>query len=154
MEGFRSPRIAALAGTNIKTLHYWDKSGFLSPSVAKSHGAGSRRLYSFADLVAVRVTLRLREAGISLQSLRKVVKRLQQHQGLSHPLAECYLLTDGKEVFLPNGERLVAILRQPGQRLFHVLNLGETVGELQRAVIRLNKARSTEKTKRGRTCAG
>jgi DNA-binding transcriptional MerR regulator len=124
---------------NVKTLHAWDKTGFLSPSVGQARGTGTRRIYSFQDLVAVRVVRELREAGISLQALRKVVAFLRgRRKGVAHPMAETFLLTDGTDVYAKTGDSLLSALRQPGQGLlFHVVNLGRAVDELHEAVLRL-----------------
>jgi DNA-binding transcriptional MerR regulator len=72
VHGYSVSQVERLTGINRKTLHFWDRTGFLSPSVRAAHGTGSRRLYSFRDLVALKVAAQLRDAGVSLQSLRIV----------------------------------------------------------------------------------
>ncbi len=137
MEGYRTPQVAAITGVNPKTLHYWDHTGFLSPGIARSQGTGTRRIYSFPDLVALRVVRELREAGISLQSLRQVVAFLLRQKELArHPLAQTYLVTDGRDVYARTGKNLVSALRQPGQGLlFHVVDLSRTIDEIHRAAV-------------------
>lgn len=128
MEGFTVSQVERLTGVNRKTLHFWDHSGFLSPSVQAAHGTGSRRLYSFRDLVALRVAAQLREAGISLQSLRVVTERLTTLTDLDNPLAETYLVTDGVDVWERRGDALLSWLREPGQRFFSfVIDIPKTV---------------------------
>lgn len=146
MEGFRTAQVAKLTGVNPKTLHYWATSGFLRSSVADSQGTGTRRLYSFRDLIALRVAVELRKAGVSLQSLRKVVDFLRRERKLDHPMSEGFLLTDGKQVYLKDGEDLIATLREPGQKLlFQVVDLARTVNELHGAVLQLQKSINQEK---------
>jgi DNA-binding transcriptional MerR regulator len=131
----------ALSGVNPKTLHYWDRSGFLGPSVQEAHGTGSRRRYSFRDLVALRVAHDLRERGVSLQGLRRVVEFLRSMEGLEQPLAETYLVTDGTDVFIRRGDVAISALRQPGQHyLAFVLDLSQAVGELHAQVAALRRA--------------
>jgi DNA-binding transcriptional MerR regulator len=137
-----------------KTLHYWDVSGFLGPSVAKAHGTGTRRVYSFQDLVAVRVARELRNAGLSLQALRRLVRYLRTRGGLKHPMAEAFLVTDGREVFERKGDVLVSALRRPGQGLlFHVVDLTRTVDEMHRAVLKLGRPRRQPPGRKGRSRA-
>lgn len=138
MDGFKTPQVATLSGVNANTLHYWAKSGFVTPSIAKARGTGTRRLWSFRDVCALRVAAELRAAGISLQSLRKVVKHLQRVKGLdSHSdlLAGTYLVVDreGRDVYEATREELlVSLLRKPGQGVFaYVIHLGRVIEELR-----------------------
>jgi|SRR5438132_2550356 len=135
---FTAGEAAEVTGLKYATVDYWDRSHFLSPSIAGAHGKGSDRLYNFRDLVALRVARQLREAGITLQALRKVVEFLRRHKGLTSPLAETYLVTDGHDVFAKQGEEVLSVLRQPGQGcFFFVLDLSRAVSELQAAVASL-----------------
>ena len=136
--GYTAGQAAKVTGLKYATVDYWDRSGFLSPSVAGAQGKGSDRAYNFQDLIALRVARQLREAGISLQALRKIVRFLRKHKGLSSPLAETYLVTDGHDVFEKQGDAVLSVLRQPGQRCFYfVLDLSRTVAELREAVEKL-----------------
>jgi uncharacterized protein (DUF433 family) len=55
---------------------------------------------SFLDLVDVFVAGQLRTRGVSLQTLRKVYKKLANDFGTKHPFSRKELLTDGKKVFV------------------------------------------------------
>lgn len=134
-EGFSTAQVERLTGVGAKTLHFWDHSGFLSPSVVGAHGTGSRRMYSFRDLIALRVASQLRDAGISLQSLRKVVTVLREMHGLEQPLAETYLVTNGQDVFERAGNELMSVVRQPGQGAWaFVVDIHAVVTELQHEI--------------------
>jgi DNA-binding transcriptional MerR regulator len=154
MQGFTTAQTAQLTGLNPKTLHYWATSGFLSPSVQQSRGTGTRRLYSFHNLLSLRVARELRAAGLSLQALRRVVKYLRKVKQIEKPMAELFLVTDGKEVYFRDGDGLVGALRQPGQGvLFQVIDLTRTVTELNEYVLRLQETPEGEE-KRKSTWAG
>lgn len=63
-----------------------------------ARGTGSQRRYSFDDLIALRVAHSLRDAGISLQALRRVAAQVRQRT--SHPSsANTLLATDGSDVY-------------------------------------------------------
>jgi DNA-binding transcriptional MerR regulator len=135
-EGFSSPAVVTLSGVKFLTLDYWDRSGFLSPSLQRAHGRGSSRRYSFRDLIAVRTACELRKQGVPLQRLRKVVAYLRTVEKLEHPLAGTRLVVAGDDVLLVRGERqLVSVLRAPGQHLLRlVLDLEHLVKETAQAV--------------------
>ncbi len=134
-EGFSTAQVEQLTSIGAKTLHFWDRSGFLSPSVVGAHGTGSRRIYSFRDLLALRVAAQLRDAGISLQSLRKVVSALREMHGVEQPLAETYLVTNGHDVFERKGNELMSVLRQPSQGAWaFVIDIHTVVTELKHEI--------------------
>ncbi|RMF86534.1 MAG: MerR family transcriptional regulator [Nitrospinota bacterium] len=133
---FPAGQVVKLTGISRQTLHFWSATGFLQ-ATQEAQGTGKWRLYSFKDIVALRTAKRLRDAGISLQGLRKVIATLQTVHNLEHPLAETYLVTDGYDVYqvVEGGETLLSLLRQPGQGAFSiVIDLSEVVRELHEAI--------------------
>lgn len=136
--GFTAGQAAKLTGLKYATVDYWDRTDFLRPSVAGAQGKGSDRVYSFKDLIALRVARQLREAGVTLQALRKIVGSLKKRKGIESPLAETYLVTDGHDVYEKHGEEVLSVLRQPGQGCFYfVLDLSRTVAALREAMATL-----------------
>jgi len=130
--GFAAGSAAQLSGVSYRTLDFWAKTGFIVPSIVQSTGKGSDRIYSFQDVVALRVACRLRNAGISLQKLRQVTKYLQDREGLESPLVETYLISDGVDVFERQSDEVHSLLRRPGQTTFAwVLDLRCVVEEVR-----------------------
>ncbi|MDK2464140.1 MAG: MerR family transcriptional regulator [Candidatus Korarchaeota archaeon] len=114
-QGFGSTFISQLLGIPLSRLHYWDKTGVVKPSIRPARGRGSRRLYSYEDLVALEVVLQLRESGLPLQRVRRAVRFLRQHHPeLEHPLAELTFLTDGESIFMitPDKGQVLDVLSQ------------------------------------------
>lgn len=135
MDGWTAPQAARLTGLGYARLDSWDRSGFISPALVGSHGKGHSRRYSFRDLVALRVARELRDAGISLQGLRKVVAVLREQEGVEHPLASTWLVTDGHDVFIRRGDEVMSVLQRPGQYcMSFVVDLSRVVEELRTAV--------------------
>jgi DNA-binding transcriptional MerR regulator len=123
--GFTSREAAQISGVPFFTVDYWDRSKFLKPSIARStgRGKGHGRLYSYGDILRLRIARELREQHVSLQTLRYVVERLgEKAQGLS----EARYVVVGKGVQLARDlDELVEILRT-GRRTFgFVLDLIE-----------------------------
>jgi len=136
MGGFGSRFIEETFDIQVARLHYWDRTNLLKPSIRPAAGRGSKRLYSFVDLVQLLVIQRLRAMGISLQQVRKCVEFLRERSPeIEDPLAELSLVTDADTVFLltDDPDTLLDTLRQqavwsvPIARL--VRSARETIGK-------------------------
>jgi DNA-binding transcriptional MerR regulator len=136
MKGFTAKQVVALTGVPYKRLDSWANSGFLMPSLAEADGTGSRRLYSFQDLIALRTAKLLRDAGISLQGLRKVMQFLRDTRSLERPLVQVRLVVTGDDVLMvQNDGDLMSVLRHPGQHVLRVVvDLGRVVQALHEEV--------------------
>ncbi|MBI4729375.1 MAG: MerR family transcriptional regulator [Acidobacteria bacterium] len=134
MEGFTSLQASRFTGCTGNQLRYWDKIGLARPSVKQTRGRpGVRRVYSFRDLVALKVVKSLLDGGMSLQRVRRAYDYLGEHR-LEEHLASLKLVTDGKSIFKickTDGEILDA-LRQ-GQMTFF-LAIDRLAGDLGRGV--------------------
>src|ERR1700733_13920707 len=98
MESYSTGDAVRITGVSFRNIDYWARTRFIVPSIAEAKGTGSERRYSFSDLLALRVAREFREAGISTQSLRRVVEFLRRQKGLVNPLAECHLIVTGSDV--------------------------------------------------------
>lgn len=131
-KGFTPAQAAKFAGLTFRTVDHWDRSGMIIPSLLQSRGRGETRAYSFADLVALRVAAELRNIGITVQSVRKVVDYLRQRDGSLSPLSSTLIVTDGVDVYEPRtDDELLSLLREPRQGTIKVtLDLKKTVDDL------------------------
>jgi DNA-binding transcriptional MerR regulator len=130
--GFTPRQVMHLTGVPYSTLNLWAKNGLVQPSVASGTGTGNERVYSFSDLIALKVAFELRKAGVTTASLKKVVQFLRENEGLDQPLANARLVVSGRDVLVvKNSNDLVSALSQPGQScLSFVVDLPRTLGEL------------------------
>lgn len=141
MDGFSAKQTEHLTGVAYRTLDHWAKTGLIVPEVAQAEGTGSKRLWSFANLIELRTARILRDAGVSVQALRKVVAHLRQRDGRTTPLAGTFLVAVGNDVVEVQGDDLVSLLRQPGQvALRLVLDVGHVVTELRREAAQLQES--------------
>ncbi|MDQ3957146.1 MAG: MerR family transcriptional regulator [Actinomycetota bacterium] len=100
MEGFTAQQASRFTGCTAHQLRYWDRIGLVKPSVQSTGGRpGVRRLYSFRDLVALKVVKSLLDHGMSLQRVRRAYSYLRKKAGLEDHLSEVKLVTDGKSIF-------------------------------------------------------
>ena len=99
--GFSADAARRAVGITCRQLDYWDKTGLLRPSIKQARGRGSRRVYSFEDLVELRVIARLLRVGVSLPAVRKAARYVRQHfTNLVRPLARLTLIAEGKRIFV------------------------------------------------------
>jgi DNA-binding transcriptional MerR regulator len=116
--GYRGPTAYTAAGITYRQLDYWARTGLVVPSVRVASGSGSQRLYSFKDILVLKVVKRLLDAGVSLQNVRVAVEHLRQ-RGVDD-LAQVTLFSDGVSVYeCTSAEEVVDLLRG-GQGVFGI----------------------------------
>src|SRR6202011_4495096 len=103
-EGYRGPQVCAVVGITYRQLDYWARTDLLTPSISEARGSGSRRIYSYSDLLELKVIKQLLDAGVSLQSARRAVECLRE--ALGSDLASANLVLTGTSSVLArsNGE--------------------------------------------------
>ena len=69
-EGYSGKRAAEIVGVTYSQLDYWARTGLVLPSLADAQGRGTRRRYSYRDLLRLRDVRALLDAGIRLQTVR------------------------------------------------------------------------------------
>jgi len=129
--GYRGPTACAAAGITYRQLDYWARTDLVVPSVRSASGSGSQRLYSFKDILVLKVVKRLLDTGVSLQNIRNAVDHLRA-RGIDD-LAQITLLSDGTTVYECTSSEEVVDLLRGGQGVFGIAVSGalrELVGSL------------------------
>ncbi|KUJ68305.1 MerR family transcriptional regulator [Streptomyces albus subsp. albus] len=116
--GYRGPTACAAAGITYRQLDYWARTGLVEPSVRPAYGSGTQRLYSFRDVVVLKIVKRLLDTGVSLQNIRTAVQHLGT-RGLED-LARMTLMSDGATVYECTSPDEVVELLQGGQGVFGI----------------------------------
>ncbi len=133
--GFRGPQVCKLVGISYRQLDYWARTDLLRPSIADAQGSGSQRLYSYSDLIELKVIRRLLDAGVSLQRARRAIDFLRDH--IDADVAAANLVIAGNNSLLVRtGEELFDLL-QSGQGVLNVVPLAPVVAEIDAAVVAL-----------------
>ncbi|HSU34760.1 MAG TPA: MerR family transcriptional regulator [Propionibacteriaceae bacterium] len=117
-QGFRGPVACSAAGITYRQLDYWARTGLVVPEVRGAHGSGSQRLYSFRDILLLKVIKRLIDAGISLQQIRTAIEHLRL-RGVSD-LTQVTLMSDGVSVYECTTDDEVIDLVHGGQGVFGI----------------------------------
>jgi DNA-binding transcriptional MerR regulator len=116
--GYRGPTACNAAGITYRQLDYWARTGLVEPGVRGAKGSGSQRLYSFRDILILKVIKRLLDAGISLQQIRTAVSHLRQRG--TDDLTRVTLMSDGASVYECTSNDEVIDLLQGGQGVFGI----------------------------------
>lgn len=116
--GYRVPTACQVAGITYRQLDYWARTGLVVPSIRGAAGSGSQRLYSFKDILVLKIVKRLLDAGISLQNIRIAVDHLRS-RGVED-LANITLFSDGTSVYECTSPEEVVDLLQGGQGVFGI----------------------------------
>lgn len=132
--GFGAKVVREITGVSRMQLQHWDRSGIVRPSIKIGAGRGSRRVYSFKDLVQLKVARRLRDEGISLQKIRKTLEYLRKNfPDVKSPLAELRFLTNGVDIFVLTEDPQVILDALRGQFVFSFA-LGELIDGLKGSI--------------------
>ncbi len=124
--GYRAPQVCSLVDITYRQLDYWARTGLLQPSLRQAAGSGSQRLYSFTDVVQLKVIKNLLDAGMSLKKIRSAVEILREQLASDRPLADVTLLSDGHTIYAATSPDEVVDVFRRGQGVF-----GIAVGPVQ-----------------------
>jgi len=116
--GYRGPTACAAAGITYRQLDYWARTGLVEPSVRPAYGSGTQRLYSFRDVVVLKIVKRFLDTGVSLQNIRTTVQHLRE-RGF-RDLERMTLMSDGATVYECTSPDDVHALLQGGQGVFGI----------------------------------
>ncbi|MER7920256.1 MULTISPECIES: MerR family transcriptional regulator [unclassified Streptomyces] len=145
--GYRGPTACAAAGITYRQLDYWARTGLVEPSVRPAYGSGTQRLYSFRDVVVLKIVKRFLDTGVSLQNIRSAVQHLRE-RGFCD-LERMTLMSDGATVYECTSPDEVHALLQGGQGVF-----GIAVGVVWRDVENALSQLHGERVDTGETLVG
>jgi DNA-binding transcriptional MerR regulator len=134
-EGFSGRRAAEIVGITYRQLDYWARTDLVRPSLADANGSGTRRRYSYRDLLELKVIKNLLDAGIKLESVRDVFSYLRQQLGEDVAAAQL-VISGNRTVLVRTSAELVDAVRQ-GQGVLNVLPLSGVVEEVDAAIVDL-----------------
>ena len=139
--GYRGPTACSAAGITYRQLDYWARTGLVEPTVRGATGSGTQRLYSFRDILILKVIKRLLDAGISLQQIRTAVQHLRTRG--TDDLTRVTLMSDGASVYECTTNDEVIDLLQGGQGVFGIA-IGGVWREIEGSLSDLPSERAAE----------
>ena len=126
--GYRGPTACSVAGITYRQLDYWARTGLVTPGIRDASGSGTQRLYSFRDVLVLKIVKKLLETGVSLPNIRTAVEHLRSRG--TDDLASITLMSDGARIYECTSADEVIDLVQGGQGVFGIA-VGRVVREVE-----------------------
>ena len=139
--GYRGVTACHAVGISYRQLDYWARTDLVRPSLADANGSGSRRRYSYRDLLELKMIKKLLDAGIRLEQVREVFANLRRT--LDDDIASANLVISGNQVALCQEGEIVDLLRRGQGVLSFVLSLDGVRQELDAHLVELFPAEET-----------
>jgi DNA-binding transcriptional MerR regulator len=115
--GYRGPVACKAAGITYRQLDYWARTSLVDPSLRSASGSGSTRLYSFQDILFLRVVKSLLDTGVSLPNIRAAIQFLRESE---HDPSTTTLVSDGSSIYACTDDNEVIDLLKGGQGMFGI----------------------------------
>lgn len=147
-QGYSGSRTAEVVGISYRQLDYWARTDLVRPSVADAKGSGTRRRYSYRDLLELKVIKQLLDAGIKLETVRGVFSELRSRLG--DDIASANLVISGSTAMLALDDGELVDLVRRGQGVLNVLPLGTVKQQVDASIEELRRPAPTP----GRVGAG
>jgi DNA-binding transcriptional MerR regulator len=128
--GYRGPQTCKIVGISYRQLDYWTRTGLVVPSLQEAQGSGTQRLYSFNDLLQLRVIKNLTDAGASLQKVRQAIEYVRDH--LEDDWSKVTIVANMGGVYACTSDAEVIDLLRSGQGVLGaVVAVGQVRDQLQ-----------------------
>jgi len=136
IDGYSAHRTAEIVGITYRQLDYWARTDLIRPSLADARGSGTRRRYSYRDLLQLRAIKALLDAGIRLQLIRDVFEYMEDQ--LDEDVTQVNLVIQGTSVMVRRGEDEIVDLLRNGQGPINILPLAGVKGDLDTKIVELH----------------
>ena len=134
LAGYRGAVACSAAGISYRQLDYWARTSLVEPSIRNASGSGTSRLYSFRDILVLKIVKRLLDTGVSLQQIRTAVEHLRQRG--TTDLSQVTLMSDGASVYECTSPDEVIDLLMGGQGVFGIA-VGKVWQEIEGSLAQL-----------------
>jgi DNA-binding transcriptional MerR regulator len=130
--GFSGPAVCRITGVTYRQLDYWARTGLVTPSVTPAQGSGSKRVYSYSDVIEIKVVKSLLDAGVSLPRARQAVNCLREQLGVD--VKSVSLVLSGSRSVLAYSDGDIIDLLKGGHGVFNVISLESVTADIDRSL--------------------
>lgn len=134
-DGYTSKQVVKIAGITYRQLDHWDRINFIKPSAKKAKGSGSRREYSYQDLLRFKVAKRLLDGGVSFQAIVNAFDYMENELG--DDILTANLIIEGDQVSYVRDPQEILDLIQRGQGVLNMVGIPAINNQLEAEVIAL-----------------
>jgi DNA-binding transcriptional MerR regulator len=137
VEGYSGKRAADIVGISYRQLDYWARTDLIRPSVADAHGSGSRRRYSYRNLLELKLVKTLLDNGIKLESIREGFTYLRDQLGEDVSTTKLVIAGTSAVLVRENDELIDVVNRYQGQGVLNLLALDGVKEQVDAAIVEL-----------------
>jgi DNA-binding transcriptional MerR regulator len=137
VEGYSGKRAADIVGISYRQLDYWARTDLIRPSLADAHGSGSRRRYTYRDLLELKLVKTLLDNGIKLESIRDAFSLMRDQLGDDVSSAKLVIAGNSAVLVRENEELIDVVNRYQGQGVLNLLALDGVVEQVDAAIVEL-----------------
>ena len=135
-QGYTGPEVCKITGITYRQLDHWTTSSLINASIRNIKGSGFHRIYSFQDIIQIKLVNKLREAGVSLQKIRIALKNIQKVLGDDISISDVSVFSDGKSIYvISDNDQMIDLLKK-GQAVFGI-SLGPVHSEAEAKIFSL-----------------
>ena len=135
-QGYTGPEVCKITGISYRQLDHWTTSNLVEASIRNIKGSGFHRIYSFNDIVLVKLVNKLRDAGISLQKIRIALTNVKSILGKSKNISDVTIFSDGSSIYVVTENDQMIDLLKKGQAVFGI-SLGPVQNETETEIFSL-----------------
>ena len=140
--GFSGARAAEIVGITYRQLDYWARTDLVRPSLSDASGSGSRRRYSYTDLLELRDIRSLLDAGLKLENVREIFTYLRDHLGADVSSANL-VISGNRSVLIRTDGELIDLVKR-GQGVLNILPLGGVRDDMDARIRELHPSAPVE----------
>ncbi len=135
-QGYTGPEVCKITDISYRQLDHWTTTKLINASIRNIKGSGFHRIYSFNDIVLVKLVNKLRSAGISLQKIRIALKNVNKILGKNSKISDVSIFSDGSSIYvLTDNDQMIDLLKK-GQAVFGI-SLGPVHTETEAEILSL-----------------
>ena len=135
-QGYTGPEVCKITGITYRQLDHWTTSSLINASIRNLKGSGFHRIYSFQDIIQIKLVNKLREAGVSLQKIRIALKNIQKVLGDDISISDVSVFSDSKSIYvISDNDQMIDLLKK-GQAVFGI-SLGPVHSEAEAKIFSL-----------------
>ena len=135
-QGYTGPEVCKITGITYRQLDHWTPSSLIKASIRNLKGSGFHRVYSFQDIIQIKLVNKLREAGVSLQKIRIALKNIKSILGDNINISDVSVFSDGKSIYvISDNDQMIDLLKK-GQAVFGI-SLGPVHTEAEAEIFSL-----------------
>jgi|TARA_B110000914_G_scaffold21248_1_gene15974 DNA-binding transcriptional MerR regulator len=135
-QGYTGPEVCKITGITYRQLDHWTTSNLIKASIRSLKGSGFHRIYSFQDIIQIKLVNKLREAGVSLQKIRLALTNMENVLGEDINISDVSVFSDGKSIYvISDNDQMIDLLKK-GQAVFGI-SLGPVRTEAEAEIFSL-----------------